>query len=274
LELSLKITILTSFDPSKIYLVNYLAARKNVTGVVIENPQTTTSFGERIQAGRAYIRQYGFLPTINRFLYQGFRRYFLVKKYSLTIKHLLFPEGEGVWFREDIPTIRVANVNDTLCEDFLMKQDPDVIIVFGTRLLKSQVFGMARKGTINLHLGITPWYRGENSLFWALYNGEPEKVGVTVHFVDEDLDTGPIIYQERVAFRKGDDLPSLWARCIRVGVRLINQGLIDIQEGAVKIQEVADRKGYRAYRSVDLGMWQYLKFRKRLRKLRESLPAV
>jgi phosphoribosylglycinamide formyltransferase-1 len=57
---------------------------------------------------------------------------------------------------------------------------------------------------INLHLGLSPYYRGAGTNFWPLVNGEPEYVGATIHYLDAGLDSGPIIAHVRPEIARGD----------------------------------------------------------------------
>ena len=54
-----------------------------------------------------------------------------------------------------------------------------MIAVFGTSLIRGALLSRARLGIFNLHGGLSPQYRGADCTFWALYNGEPERVGCT-----------------------------------------------------------------------------------------------
>lgn len=71
----------------------------------------------------------------------------------------------------------------------------DLGVVLGTNILKEVVFSIPRLGSINLHQGLAPYYRGGPPVFWELFNGEPS-VGLTVHFVAAKVDTGDIVAQE------------------------------------------------------------------------------
>jgi folate-dependent phosphoribosylglycinamide formyltransferase PurN len=73
--------------------------------------------------------------------------------------------------------------------------EADLGVVWGTNILKESVFRIPRLGSINIHQGLAPYYRGGPPVFWELYNGERE-IGVTVHFVESKVDTGKIIVQE------------------------------------------------------------------------------
>ncbi|MBI3652045.1 MAG: hypothetical protein HY231_13575 [Acidobacteria bacterium] len=78
----------------------------------------------------------------------------------------------------------------------LMRQaDADLGVVLGTNILKESVFSIPRRGCINTHQGLAPYYRGGPPVFWELFNDESE-VGLTVHFVAAKVDTGDIIAQE------------------------------------------------------------------------------
>ena len=70
---------------------------------------------------------------------------------------------------------------------------PDLIAVFGTSLMRGELLKQGRLGIVNLHGGLSPEYRGADCTFWALYNGEPEKVGCTLHWIDAGIDTGSLI---------------------------------------------------------------------------------
>jgi folate-dependent phosphoribosylglycinamide formyltransferase PurN len=73
--------------------------------------------------------------------------------------------------------------------------EADLGVVWGTNILKECVFRIPRLGSINIHQGLAPYYRGGPPVFWELFNGERE-IGVTVHFVESKVDTGEIIAQE------------------------------------------------------------------------------
>jgi len=88
---------------------------------------------------------------------------------------------------------------------------PDLICVFGTSLIRGGLLHEGRLGMVNLHGGLSPEYRGADCTFWALYNGEPEKVGCTLHFINDGIDTGHLIAHVSPAISAGDaELPLFW----------------------------------------------------------------
>ena len=88
---------------------------------------------------------------------------------------------------------------------------PDLICVFGTSLIRGELLGEGRLGMVNLHGGLSPEYRGADCTFWALYNGEPENVGCTLHYINAGIDTGELIAHIRPAVAMDDtELPLFW----------------------------------------------------------------
>ncbi len=66
--------------------------------------------------------------------------------------------------------------------------DADLGILYGTNIIKETVFSVPKLGSINIHQGLAPLYRGGPTVFWELFNDEKE-VGITVHFVAAKVDT-------------------------------------------------------------------------------------
>lgn len=81
------------------------------------------------------------------------------------------------------------------CLEAIRAREPDLGVVVGTYILPARVFTIPRLGSINLHTGKAPEYRGAAPVFWELYNGERE-VGITIHQVVAALDAGPVLLQE------------------------------------------------------------------------------
>lgn len=266
----MKTVILTSVSSKNIYKVNYLADRVNVVAKVIEKRPLQNTFDKKVASRKKMMNKYGLLKTINKLLYNKYKYYFIAGKQEETIRHLLFPDGAEVKYNKDIPTLEVPDINDASAIEFISAHDPDIIAVCGTSVLRPEVFQLAKKGTINIHSGIIPEYRSAEPTFWALYNNEPDKVGVTIHFVDKGVDTGPIIYQQAVGVSKDDNIATLFFKCNKVGAELMVKAIRDIESDDVKTirRDVISGK---AYYHMDLGIWQYMIFKWRFGRLRRTL---
>ena len=71
----------------------------------------------------------------------------------------------------------------------------DIYIVFGSSYIKGELVDfLVDKKTINIHMGVSPYYRGTDCNFWALYDDNPHLVGATIHLLSKGLDNGPMLY--------------------------------------------------------------------------------
>jgi methionyl-tRNA formyltransferase len=82
-----------------------------------------------------------------------------------------------------------------------------------------------RLGIVNLHGGLSPEYRGADCTFWALYNGEPEKIGCTLHFIDPGIDSGKLIAHVCPEVHGGDDELTLFWRAVRDSAEVYAEAL-------------------------------------------------
>ena len=95
------------------------------------------------------------------------------------------------------PLHKVENYHAENSLKLLKETNADLGILYGTNIIKEAVFSIPRLGSINIHQGLAPIYRGGPTVFWELFNGEKE-LGITVHFVAPKVDTGDIILQKTV----------------------------------------------------------------------------
>ncbi len=103
---------------------------------------------------------------------------------------------------------RVPSVNSPECRALLAGLNPAVVAVYGTRILKPATLASVAAPFINYHAGINPKYRGQHPGYWALAEGDAANAGVTIHLVDEGVDTGSVLYQTRVTFAPEDTIAS------------------------------------------------------------------
>ncbi len=111
----------------------------------------------------------------------------------------------------DIPK---GDINQDCHVDAIRKMAPDLLIAYGCSLIKSALLEEFSGRFVNVHLGLSPYYRGSGTNFWPLVNGEPEFVGATFMHIDAGIDTGNVIHQMRARIFPDDD-PH------RIGNRLI-----------------------------------------------------
>ena len=107
---------------------------------------------------------------------------------------------------------------------------PDIILVFGTPLVANSIINMAKIASINVHFGLSPYYRGSNTWIWPIYNDEPEYIGVTIHHLSSKIDGGAIITQERPTLDKNETLFSIELKLAKLGTELMIKTIKHIQQ--------------------------------------------
>lgn len=101
-----------------------------------------------------------------------------------------------------------------------------VVVAFG-QILPKAVLEVPPRGSINVHASLLPRYRGAAPIAWALIRGETE-TGITTFLMDEGMDTGPILLQERVPIEPEETAEELAARLSRVAARLLARTLAEL----------------------------------------------
>lgn len=141
--------------------------------------------------------------------------------------------------------------------------EPDLLCVFGTSLIRGELLRQGRLGIANLHGGLSPEYRGADCTFWALYNGEPEKVGCTLHWIDAGIDTGGLIAHISPEIRADDDELSLFWRSVLASAEVYAQFVRRLAAGE-RFGRVQPRKG-RLYQVRQRGLHHERKLERMLR---------
>lgn len=102
----------------------------------------------------------------------------------------------------------------------LKAANADLFVVVAFRILPKEVYTIPSKGSFNLHASLLPKYRGAAPIQWVLINGEKE-TGVTTFFLEDKVDTGNIILQEKIAVDEGDDFGSLHDKLMNLGADVV-----------------------------------------------------
>lgn len=101
----------------------------------------------------------------------------------------------------DIPK---GSINDENRYEEIVDMDPDLLLTYGSSIIKDPLLSEYENCFLNCHLGLSPYYRGTGTNFWPLVNGEPEYVGATFHYLVEEVDAGEIIHQLRASVYPND----------------------------------------------------------------------
>lgn len=140
-------------------------------------------------------------------------------------------------------TVTVDWINDQAVVDVLRQARPDVTVVMGTSIIKDKVLAEAGDVVLNLHGGYLPDYRGNHCFFFALSNGDFDKVGTTIHFVDRGIDTGDLLEVVVPALRSTDNAEAMYCRAEKAAVHRLVAWLDHYERGGELPRTPQGRKG-------------------------------
>jgi methionyl-tRNA formyltransferase len=131
-----------------------------------------------------------------------------------------------------IPLVQPKNLKNREFFEWIKDRNPDLLVlVFVTQFVAKEVIDLATHGGINYHPSLLPKYRGGSAIAWAIINGETQ-TGVTIHYIDEGVDTGDIIIQESVPIDPDDTTITLYYnKLFPLGVKLVAEAVRLIREG-------------------------------------------
>lgn len=171
----MKITVFTSNQPRHLSLIKSLSVIADEVYAIQECntvfPGEVKDFFDNSEIMQKYFRnvmraeqevfgEIGFLPS--------------------NVRQLVLKDG-------DLNKVKLEILKDAL--------QSDIYVVFGSSFIKSPLIDfLIEKKSINIHMGVSPYYRGSSCNFWAPYDGYPELVGATIHMLSKGLDSGDILY--------------------------------------------------------------------------------
>lgn len=153
------------------------------------------------------------------------------------------------WFAAKTLPILYKEVNLVYVYEVVRNFGPEMAVVFGASIIKTPLLSLIPLGKfVNLHLGLSPYYRGSGTNFWPFVNEELEYVGATLLHLDAGIDTGDIIAHVRHQIEKGDNVHSVGCKVIRASADCLVKIMRLIENGnelnRVKQWEVPHSKYY------------------------------
>lgn len=212
-------------------------------------------------------KRHSLASKINRFLFYVY--------FFLFIKHRLDRMFEqGLPPPADLcPHSKVNNINDPEAIQFAKEFSPDLVLVFGTSLLKDKWFTL-KVPIVNSHLGIIPRYRGWMCWFWAILEGNFDSVGASIHYVTKVADGGEIIVQDFIDIfgLEKIDVPHI----LFAVTRLVDRNIAEAVHKILRSKKTVPDFGKYAHKTkyghyFEPGITDYIKFVARARKLNKQL---
>lgn len=144
--------------------------------------------------------------------------------------------------RHGVPYHRFSTSEMVALKEWLQDLKPDLLITCKAPLLPESVFTVPRRGSINIHHALLPAYRGGSPLLWQVVNGE-QRGGVTFHFIDNGIDTGPMLRQSAIELPVGLSERELELILDRLAAHALTDVIEAIANGAKGLPWPCDAKG-------------------------------
>lgn len=208
----MKITVFTSNQERHISLIRELA---NVADEVVAYQECRTIFPERKES---------FLKS-SSIMRDYFGRMIEAERYYFGTDRCL-PSNVS-----QIPMER-GDLNLFKLEEFDKALEADFYVVFGSSFIKSELIDfLVAHNAINIHMGVSPYYRGSACNFWAAYEGKPEFVGASIIYLSKGLDKGDILYHALPEAVREDT--------VRLGMHAVKSAIMSLVE-IIKVEKTID----------------------------------
>ncbi len=243
-----KIVFLASDCESSRWVYHATIKDFEIAAAIIEQPVSKKTFF------MARLKRIGFFKVMGQVMFSvlivpylqkkaRYRKEALIQQYQLNSS--AFNTGK---------TKFVTSVNDEACKQLLQQMQPDIVLVNGTRIISKKILQCTSAIFINMHVGITPWYRGSHGGYWALYNNDIENFGTTIHLVDPGVDTGAVLKQVFLKPFKADNFTTYPIIQVAEGVNAIKIVIKEAMNDCLTITSNIE-KGNMYYQPT---LWQYL----------------
>ena len=194
------IVLLAASSPRTNIVYNYLSAVYGPFPVILEKRQP------RKQLLKRRMRRLGWHRALSQATFSALVSPAVARLSRPRIRAIVNAESLDTTPIPESQVHHVPSVNDAATMALLQNFRPAVVVVNGTRIIERSILEALSAYFFNIHMGITPRYRGAHGAYWARWEDNEVDCGVTVHRVDPGVDTGSIFAQARVAPEKGDTI--------------------------------------------------------------------
>ena len=132
-------------------------------------------------------------------------------------------------------------IESDLVLNSLKKIKPKVGFIFGAPLLPPEIYDIPEHGCVNIHTGLVQHYRGVDSAYWALHENQLDKIGATLHYIDNSIDAGDIIDQKKVQIELNDTPDKLFLKSCQAGFDILARNMDDIVNNNVQRKKLLNK---------------------------------
>jgi hypothetical protein len=205
--------------PSSYYIAGRLAQKNLLSAIIVERGKTA-----RRNKMRRMFRRSAFWQIPGNVLNIAFLSIYQAIQ-ERAIRKLVASGGLEARFPDGIQLVRVEDINDTNCKDFLEDRKPDYLVVMGTALLKDFVIDIPSIAALNIHGGLVPKYRNVHCDFWAYIDDDCDNIGTSILYLDEGIDSGDIVCQASAGVQIQDGLLEAKRKNLSLAADLIETAL-------------------------------------------------
>lgn len=155
-------------------------------------------------------------------------------------------------FFQKIPHLEVAHgeINSEMVFQRVQEVSPDIVVLFGTSIIKNPLLETFKNQIINVHLGLSPYYKGSATNLYPFLFEEPECIGATIHLATEKVDEGAILHQIRPEMAEDDSLHEIGNKVIQKAGQVLPGVIKNFTEG--KLHAIAQKGHGRLCRNKDI----------------------
>lgn len=203
-------------------------------------------------------------------LRRRFYNRFLASIESRAVHHLT-DNGTSSSCNVPFSTVDHLKINTEEFARSLRALEPDILLVSACPLLKPEIFEIPRLGTINVHRGIAPKYRGERTIFWPLYCQDFKHIGITLHLIDRGIDTGPVLAHGFPELCPDDTEATILAKSVEMAADVMGEMLSEAESG--QLHGVRQAGEGRCFYRRDQRIWKDLSYLFLRVMRRRSIPS-
>jgi len=242
--------ILTIPGPYTRWVVRELSGRVSIAGILIEecgskDPREVSFQSRVIRRVRALLRSPVEKPE------EEARRIFRQLKDEALERFSARVGGGAKGWPEGIPRCVTGDPNDEESLSWCRKIEPDLVLVLGASILKPAFLRIPSMMTMNAHPSLLPDFRGQFAEFWQVYFDRTDRSGITIHEVDQGVDTGDILLQRPLDLPERTDPFEIQARCALLLPDALEETLVLIRNGKLQPRPQGRSAG-RCFRARDL----------------------
>jgi methionyl-tRNA formyltransferase len=227
-----QVVLFTSEGLTGNFTLSFLKKNYTVIGVVLDKHIP----GSRLNLVKKRIKKLGLMKVLLQLLFM--KGLVPLLTYESRKRREEIIKGHDQNSIKNHPNVfKPKSINDPQVINFVNNLNPDVVIVSGTGIINKNIIENLKMYLINIHVGITPKYRGVHGGYWALVNNDHENCGVTVHLIDNGIDTGGVICQKLIIPSSKDNYATYPLLQMSKGFECIKEAILEIEQNRLTIKE-------------------------------------